>query len=183
MSRRCKTFAVVLGVSLALASSACLREKREFPQDSTLSQSVVLSELHPGGGATPSAPVIADERNAYSLSEGKTLYQSYNCIGCHSNGGGGMGPPLMDDQWIYGYEIDQVYRSILEGRPNGMPTWRNKISDRQIWQLAAYVRAMSGQIPKDAAPGRDDHMSGKPPESNTWKEHPTNSTVPPAAVQ
>jgi cytochrome c oxidase cbb3-type subunit 3 len=173
----------LLIVASAFAVQSCQREKRVFPQDASLSQAVAVSELHPGGGTPPAPPHTADEGNAYSLSEAKNLFTAYNCTGCHANGGGGIGPPLMDDEWIYGHELDQIYRTILEGRPNGMPTFRQKIPDRQIWQLAAYVRSMSGQSPKAASPNRDDHMSGKPPESSTWKEKPTNSTVPPAAVQ
>jgi len=170
-------------IGLALLAAGCERETRAFPQTASLSQSVAVSDLHPGGGQPVTVPQIADQRNAYSLSEGKTLFTGYNCTGCHANGGGAIGPPLMDDEWIYGHQIDQVYRSILEGRPNGMPTFRQKIPDRQIWELAAYVLSMSGQSPKDASPNRDDHMSGKPPESSTWKEQPANSGVPPAAVQ
>lgn len=86
-----------------------------------------------------------------------------------------MGPALMDDQWIYGHEADQIYRTIVEGRPNGMPTFRGKIPDYQVWQLAAYVRSMSGFAPKDAAPSRSDHMSGKPPESSTPRQTPKNA--------
>ena len=44
-----------------------------------------------------------------------------NCVGCHSHGGGGMGPALMDGQWRYGGRIDQIATTIAEGRPNGMP--------------------------------------------------------------
>jgi cytochrome c oxidase cbb3-type subunit 3 len=173
-----------VGAFCALAVAvACERERREFPQTASLSRSVAVTDLHPGGGTASPPPEIADERNAYSLAEGKTLFSSYNCTGCHANGGGSIGPALMDDEWIYGHNVDQIYRTILEGRPNGMPTFRQKIPDRQIWELAAFVRAMSGQSPKAASPGRDDHMSGKPPESSTWKEVPRNSSVPPAAVQ
>ena len=52
-----------------------------------------------------------------------------------------MGPPLMDDEWRYGGRIDQIAASIAEGRPNGMPSWRGKLTDDQIWKLAAYVRS------------------------------------------
>jgi cytochrome c oxidase cbb3-type subunit III len=71
------------------------------------------------------------------------LYKQFNCTGCHFNGGGGIGPPLMDDQWIYGGRLDQIYNSIYQGRPNGMPAWGGKIADDQIWQIATYVRSMS----------------------------------------
>lgn len=92
-----------------------------------------------------------------------------------------MGPALMDDEWIYGYQPEQVFRTILEGRPNGMPAFREKIPDYQIWQITAFVRAMGGLVPKDAAPGRDDHLFSKPPESSTEKMNPSNSSQP--AVQ
>ncbi len=34
---------------------------------------------------------------------------------------------------------------------------------------------MSGLVPKDAAPSRDDHMSGEPPESSTTRQQPKNA--------
>src|SRR5439155_5182647 len=125
----------------------------------------------------------AYEMNAYALSEGKRLFSAYNCSGCHANGGGGMGPALMDDEWAYGYEADQIYSSILQGRPNGMPSFRGKVPDQQIWELVAYVRSLSGLAPKDAAPGRGDHMNGKPPENATPRRTPKNSGLPPASVR
>ena len=67
----------------------------------------------------------------------------FNCSGCHFNGGGGIGPPLMDDKWIYGGRLDQIFNSIYQGRPNGMPVWGGKISEQQIWEIATYVRSMS----------------------------------------
>jgi hypothetical protein len=50
-----------------------------------------------------------------------------------------------------------------------------------VWSLAAYVRSLGGLVPKDVAPGRDDHLSGKKPESSTEKMQPSNSAAP--AVQ
>src|SRR5439155_11296803 len=57
--------------------------------------------------------------NAWSMSEGKRLYESYNCVGCHAHGGAGMGPAFMDEKWIYGSEPYQVYGWIGYGRPYG----------------------------------------------------------------
>ena len=48
-----------------------------------------------------------------------------------------------------------------------MPSFRGKVPDDQIWQIAAYVRSMSGNVPKDAAPGRDDDMHPRPAENRT----------------
>jgi len=45
----------------------------------------------------------------------------------------------MDDEWIYGFEPVNIFATIVEGRPNGMPSFRNRIPDYQVWQLVAYV--------------------------------------------
>ena len=74
------------------------------------------------------------------MAEGQRLYRWYNCAGCHANGGGGMGPPLMDDKWIYGSEPENIVATILEGRPNGMPSFRGKVPDDQSgssWRTCA----------------------------------------------
>ena len=125
-----------VAVLLALHVSGCERETRNFQQPAARTQSVAVSDLYPGGGRPPTSSDNPAERNAYSLAEGKTLFSTYNCTGCHANGGGGMGPALMDDEWIYGYQPEQIFRTILEGRPNGMPAFRQKIPDYQIWEIA-----------------------------------------------
>jgi len=152
----------------AIAATACKRESREF------------RDLTP-----PPASVTAAkyEQNAYATSEGKRLFTWFNCVGCHAHGGGGMGPALMDDRWIYGVEPENVYQTIAQGRPNGMPSFRDKATDDQIWQLVAYVRSMSGQLRKDVSPSRDDHMQAKPAEESTTEEKPKASSLPQASKQ
>jgi cytochrome c oxidase cbb3-type subunit III len=162
-------------LALALCATGCKREQRQFtelPAASAPVSSVRMSPIQPGV-ATPELTVDAPyQENAYAMSEGKRLYAFYNCNGCHSNGGGGMGVPLIDDRWIYGYEPENIFDTIVEGRPNGMPAWGSKIPRYQIWQLVSYIRSMSGQVPKDAAPGRTDNMQAKPSEAMTTREKP-----------
>jgi cytochrome c oxidase cbb3-type subunit 3 len=118
--------------------------------------------------------------NAYAISEGKALYNQFNCVGCHSNGGGGMGPPLMDDKWIYGSDPASVFASIVEGRPNGMPSWRGRIPNYEVWRLVAYVRSMSGQASKDASSGRDDHLFTRESEQRLNEFKPKQASTPPS---
>ena len=169
---------LILITSSLLVLTSCKREERGFrvqPPAARASNSQTLSDLQPGSTSPPPEIRNEYEENAYALSEGKRLFSAYNCNGCHSNGGGGMGPPLMDEKWIYGGKPDQVFSTIVEGRPNGMPSFRHKIPDFQVWQLAAFVRSMSGQVPKDAAPTRDDHLKGKEPESRMPSQPVKNS--------
>jgi cytochrome c oxidase cbb3-type subunit 3 len=177
---------------------ACKREERSFrvpPPQVEMSDNVsYLDSVHPGptssDTSSTSIPIDIDRvtgepdawrypHNAQALSDGQTLYSAFNCIGCHANGGGGIGPPLLDNKWFYGSEPKQVYLSILKGRPNGMPSFRGRIPDYQIWELVAYVRSLSGQASSNAAPGREDHMNtilppnSKPPEKPAKVPEPT----------
>ena len=110
------------------------------------------------------------EQNAAAIAKGQQLYSWMNCVGCHHHGGGGMGVPLMDGKWVYGGRIEQVAASIRDGRPGGMPAWQGRLTEQQIWQLAAFVRSMSGQLRKDAVTARNDEMSNVPPLTLTRPE-------------
>ena len=75
--------------------------------------------------------------------------------------------------------LEQVYATILQGRPNGMPSFMGKVPDYQIWELAAYVRSMSGLVPSAAAPGRNDDIQGPPPENSIdTSKPPKNTRIP-----
>jgi cytochrome c oxidase cbb3-type subunit 3 len=166
---------VIRTLIVALLLGACAREQREAePVAAGAARPAVpiLSAISPGQSLEPSAALNPYQGNALGLSDGKRLFNWYNCVGCHAHGGGGMGPPLMDERWIYGSSPENIYSTILEGRPNGMPSFRAKIPDFQVWQLVAYVRSLSGLAPKDAAPGRDDAMSVRRPENITTTRHP-----------
>jgi cytochrome c oxidase cbb3-type subunit 3 len=186
MMRAVQLLIAIIVVAAVVAS--CKREERGFRVQPPSANTVYLSTtsgLHAGMGSTtaPSPVVVNDyEVNAHALSEGKRLYDAMNCSGCHFHGGGGIGPPLMDDKWVYGSEPDQIFATIIQGRPNGMPSFRNKIPDYQVWQIAAYVRSLSGLTSKQAAPGRDDHMQTKPAENSMPTSQPTNSRQPPSTV-
>jgi cytochrome c oxidase cbb3-type subunit 3 len=170
----------VLCVLLALA--ACEREKREtHAEPSSTPTSVSPTALRAGGEPqlVPKDPAAAQyEDNAFFISEGKRYYEWYNCYGCHAAGGGDIGPPLMDDKWIYGGEIEQIRATIVEGRPNGMPSFRGRIPDEQIWQIAGYVRSMAGNVKKDVAPTRGDEIRTGPPLNQTPPSPPVPSAPP-----
>ncbi len=169
-------------VAVSILLSACERENRHFseipPTATPGASAIVVSELQPGPAIiSPKIDAPYDD-NAYAVSEGKTLFTSMNCSGCHFQGGGGIGPPLMDDEWIYGSEPQQIFSSIADGRPNGMPAWKYRLGTQQIWELVSYVRSLSSLNPKGARGGRDDHMMLKTPEASTPKGKPKMANEP-----
>jgi cytochrome c oxidase cbb3-type subunit 3 len=168
-------FALALWVLLV---AGCERERREYHSSpaATTQPHPRLSTLQPGDRLTSPIDLVGVhyENNAYHINQGSRLYRWFNCNGCHANGGGSIGPALMDGEWRYGGHIDQIHATILEGRPNGMPSFRGKITDQQAWQLSAYIRALSGNVSKAAAPSRRDAMAATPPLTQMPRQPPAD---------
>jgi cytochrome c oxidase cbb3-type subunit 3 len=166
-------------IVLVISAAACEREARryqELPASANRENAVRVSPLEPGAPQQPAPVESPYQGNAWGMGEGKRLYAAYNCAPCHAvNGGGAIGPALIDDKWIYGAGADQIYATISQGRPDGMPSFGGHITTQQIWQLVAYVQAMSGQVPVTAAPGRNDDQMAAPPESRRSKQVPVQT--------
>jgi mono/diheme cytochrome c family protein len=96
--------------------------------------------------------------------EGRRIYFSLDCNGCHGGGGGGgMAAPLTNQVWIYGSDDDTLFRLIALGtgslspgdafRKQGfkrkgsenvvgpMPPYGEIIeTDDEIWKIIAWIR-------------------------------------------
>jgi cytochrome c oxidase cbb3-type subunit III len=182
-----KVVATSLVVLFVALSTSCQREQRitrQPPPAQTTLNTVQVSGLYPGGSpvSSPPPPNVYEE-SAYAVSEGQRLYEQYNCVGCHFHGGGGIGPPLMDNNWIYGSEPGNIFATIMEGRPNGMPSFRNRIPEYQAWEIVSYVRSLSGLLPKDVSPARSDHMQVRQAPESTPTQTPKGITGKPGQSQ
>jgi cytochrome c oxidase cbb3-type subunit 3 len=107
---------------------------------------VPVSSLFPG--AVPTRPPIKNpnEGDPRSAQRGMTYFNKLNCVGCHAdNGGGGMGPALSNRTFIYGSAPENIYLSIYQGRPNGMPAWGATLPDSIIWDLVTYIGHLSNE--------------------------------------
>lgn len=173
-------FRLFVCLFLCVFATSCKREQRQFsqPPANFKSYDVTMSDIHPGAAGMQQPVQNTSEQRAYDANEGKRLFMQYNCSGCHFNGGGGIGPPLMDAKWIYGESSENIYSTIVEGRPNGMPSFRQKIPDSQLQQIVAYVRSMSGQLRKDVEPSRNDSMNARRSEQRTERKTPQRSVPP-----
>jgi cytochrome c oxidase cbb3-type subunit 3 len=174
-----------VAAALTLLAAGCSREARHFndPSGANARSGIALTELQAGTQTAPPTNAGPYDDNAYAISEGKRLFRWYNCSGCHAHGGGDSGPALMDDKWIYGSSPSNIFATVIEGRPNGMPAFRDHLTDAQVWQLVAYVQALGGRLPRDVLPARDDHMFTKPGEQSLPKQRATQSTLPPGSTQ
>lgn len=89
--------------------------------------------------------------DASGIEEGKTLFVK-NCAACHAaDGGGSVGPNLVDDYWLHGGSLPDVFKSIKYGwQDKGMKSWKDDFSPRQIASLASFIKTLRGT--KAAAP-------------------------------
>jgi len=73
------------------------------------------------------------EGNTARIAEGAKLFIAYNCMDCHgADGSGAMAPSFQDNRWHFGGTAGDVFQSIYEGRPEGMPAWGGRLGDDQI---------------------------------------------------
>jgi len=160
----------IIAASLAAAGcmpstggSTTLRPPVALPSDPTLSR-VPL-------GAPPGTPLalatnIANpyEGDAVAVAQGQALFSAMNCVYCHGGGGSGLiGPPLDSQGWRYGGAPAQIYNSIHDGRPQGMPAWGKSLPPDQIWKLVAYVESLGGASPP--ATGKMSAMGASQPST------------------
>jgi cytochrome c oxidase cbb3-type subunit 3 len=137
----------------AMAASA--QPPQAAPTTASEPLSVPATTLFPGGRKAPPVDPNAQkyENDPKAIAAGAKLFNWMNCSGCHFHGAGGMGPPFINGgHFIYGGRLDQIYASIYQGRPNGMPSWGQTLSQEQIWDLAAYVKSLSTSNPQPVLP-------------------------------
>jgi cytochrome c oxidase cbb3-type subunit 3 len=152
----------IVSVLSLFAASACVKQgdaaearepgivrRQQQPQQPAAAPAVTLiphpDNIQPGlalrGGFAQLTNPFEGDRG--KIKEGGALFVSYNCMDCHgADGSGAMGPSLADGRWHFGGTVGEVYQSIYEGRPEGMPAWGGRIPDDQIWRLVAYVQSL-----------------------------------------
>ena len=86
--------------------------------------------------------------NPAAVRAGEALFRSMNCAYCHGlKAKGVMGPSLADGYWRYGGTPAMIFKSIAEGRPEGMPAWSKLLADKAIWDIVAYIESLGGAYP------------------------------------
>ncbi len=86
-----------------------------------------------------------DAMRAYAISFAKVLFAD-NCAACHQPGGAGLVrlyPSLVDDDWIWGSQYQDIETSIRAGRKGSMPSFSNTLTDQQLGDVSYYVLNLS----------------------------------------
>jgi cytochrome c oxidase cbb3-type subunit 3 len=134
---------IILGALVAMIAAGCDTQPIETAPAGGMPP--VKTPIGPIPGAQQAVKLSMNPyaQNQVALQEGRRLFVWYNCAGCHGgHAGGGMGPSLRDQVWIYGDSDAHVFSSIAQGRAHGMPAWGTKLPEEQIWKLVAYVKSL-----------------------------------------
>ena len=106
--------------------------------------------------AEPVGPPNQFAGNNTAIEEGRGLYNG-TCTGCHgANGSAGeIGPGLAVAGHSYGRNNDaEIFDAIRNGIPNTpMLAHAGKLTDDQIWKIAAYVKGLRGTAIDAPSPG------------------------------
>ena len=102
-------------------------------------------------------PLQATEAN---LNSAKPIFNEY-CANCHGDSGKGDGPDAMmydpspsdltDAKHMNSLSDGEIFYQITQGR-KPMPSFRNKLTEDQRWQLVILVRSLAGEVASQPAP-------------------------------
>jgi cytochrome c oxidase cbb3-type subunit III len=145
------TLAVLGGCQRSQGGSTPVQPVQAAPDVASIT-AVPLGDVA-GGQKVPAAALQKNpwHENPEAIAEGQRLFTKMNCAGCHGYGAtGGMGPNLTDNYWRYGGTPVQIFKSIYEGRPQGMPAWNPALPPDEIWKLVAYIQSLGGSFPAES---------------------------------
>ena len=78
--------------------------------------------------------------------KGKARFEAI-CFACHGADGMGMqalgAPNLTDKVWLYGSSEAKIVETVVMGRSNQMPAWKDFLGEAKIHLLSAYVLNLS----------------------------------------
>lgn len=102
--------------------------------------------------SVPSNPELL----AFANQAGAAVFKTW-CAQCHGAGAAGVQasgyPNLLDDDWLWGGDVEAIHTTITHGIRNGgdearfsqMPAFGDQLSAEEIGQVVQYVRQMSKQ--------------------------------------
>ena len=94
--------------------------------------------------------------NPESIEAGRKLYRRH-CASCHGVGGkgdggqalsGGEPSDLTDDVWDTGGTDGEIFVVTREGLSSDMLAYKDKLKEKEIWQVVVFVRTLRAKQPK-----------------------------------
>ena len=92
-----------------------------------------------------SSSLVALAKDPARVAAGKVVFET-RCGACHGPQGGGLvGPSLVDDAWIHGGKLSDIRKVIHEGVvEKGMLAWKGVLSETEIDDVTVYIHSIRG---------------------------------------
>lgn len=94
----------------------------------------------------PKAEIVVgdDALSGDAVSQGEEIYKT-NCVACHgAELLGGIGPNLIDEEWVHGGSLLEITKTVTDGVPaKGMLSWGPILGEDKVAQVSAFVYSRS----------------------------------------
>ena len=117
-----------------------------------------MQPTQPAGTEVTEDVLLAAVTDPAQLAVGAQVYVS-KCVACHAPDGGGLiGPNLVDDYWIHDQgSLTGIYAVIKDGvGDKGMPPWEAMLSPNELIAITGYVKSLRGKPVATAKPPQGD---------------------------
>lgn len=106
------------------------------------------NELHPQVELASAEEMAEIVKDPAKIAAGKEIY-NMRCLACHAADGGGLvGPNLVDDYWLHGGSPVDIAKVIYDGVPaKGMIAWKSQLSVEEIYAATAFIYSLHGTTP------------------------------------
>jgi len=98
------------------------------------------------------------EGNQEAIKYGMGLFRG-RCADCHGMDARGVRGPDITQVWASGRSDDGLFKTIKGGVPNTEMPANPRMTDRETWQVLAYLRTLAAPAPAD--PPRGDPQNGE----------------------
>jgi len=113
----------------------------EYAQKKSAKEAMLAAQQQKNVAPQAAAP-IPEAKKVELLATGKKEYAE-RCAACHgASAKGGIGPDLTQVKYKYGKSPEGIAQSIGEGRPGGMPSFKNDLSKEKIEGLVQYLLSL-----------------------------------------
>lgn len=94
------------------------------------------------------AKLLAGAVDARVIALGRARFVK-TCASCHGQAAQGLiGPSLVDDRWLHGGKVTQIFGTVARGVPaKGMPPWGRAIAPKELAALVSFIRSIQGTTP------------------------------------
>jgi len=113
----------------------------EYAQKKSAKEAMLAAQQLKGVAPEAAVPIPGAQSEA-ALALGKKEFGE-RCASCHgASAKGGIGPDLTVKSFKYGKTPAALTQTIIEGRPGGMPSFKNDLSHEKVEGLVQYLLSL-----------------------------------------